>query len=232
MLLEFIQQIEMGEKTNLFKALYETLFKNFIKAFPIMVVWAFIWFVLTIIDAIVNSKKRDKKDQNISYENVAKTLSGYKTLSLTNLSLGLIKAGVRLVVFIIFPAIAWEDEGTINAIKKGFCTIKNNAVEFTSGFIQIEFACILLFLPASVLFALSDSFKINFPKEVWIGLIIYIAFATTLYLYLQQMFAAILYMWNKKWLQAVKIANENGTKIPKLTDIKKPDLLDNIPDLL
>lgn len=231
MLLEFIQQIETGQKINLYKALYETLFKNFIKAFPIILVWAIIWFVITIIEVMMDSKRK-RNNNELSYENVAKTLSGHEKLSLINLSLDLINSGVRLIVFMIYPAIAWEDEGTINAVKKGFCAIKKNCVEFASGFIQIEFACVLICLPVSILFAVVDSYKIELSKEVWICIIMYISFAGTLYLYLQQMFAAILYMWNIKWLKAVKKAQREGSKIPTLHDVKKPDLLDNIPDLL
>ena len=145
--------------------------------------------------------------------------------------MSLIKSGVRLIVFFIYPAIAWENEGCINAIKKGFSGIKNNITEFATGFISTELAVSLIFLPPGVIFYLSSELDLNFSTTVWVLTILYIAIATSLYLYVQQMFAAILYMWNMKWVREVKRCKRANEPIPTLKDIKKPNLLDNIPDL-
>lgn len=236
LMLEMIEQIETGKNPNFFIALYDTFKKNFIKAFPIMLVWAFIWFVIEIIEVLTRNKNRNRDDDNDSqgktYKNIAKTVSGYQEFSLRTLTLDLIKSGVRMVVFYIYPAIAWEDETTLNAVKKGFAGIKSNALKFVTSFATIEMASIFIFLPAGLMIWSAEEFNINYSELTWKLLIIYIACAFAYYLYLQQMSAAILYMWNMKWQKAVKEAIKQGQEIPKLEDIKRPDLLDNIPELL
>lgn len=233
-MLEMIEHIETGNKPNFFKALSDTFSRNFIKAFPIMLVWAIIWFVIEIIEALTRKKRNNNDDdsQEKSYINIAKTISGYKELTLGTLTLDLIKSGVRMVVFYIYPAIAWENQTTLNAIKKGFAGIKNNALNFVTSFFTIEMASVFIFLPAGLMISFADVFNINYSELTWKLLILYIACAFAYYLYLQQMSAAILYMWNMKWEKAVQEAIKEGREIPKLEDIKRPDLLDDIPDLL
>ncbi len=233
-LLELIQQIETGKNKNFFAAVYEVFSKDFVKAFPIILVWAVIWFVLTILESMTRSKNdgSSSKRNEASYENVAKTLSGYQSFSLWNLSFDLINSGVRLVAFMIFPAIAWEDETSMNAVKKGFAVIKANIAEFVTGFALTEIAAAIIFLPPGIVYYFSDELKVNFPPYVWVITILYIAMGWTLYLYLQQMFAALLYMWNKRWLKQVKKAQAENLPIPSLRDVRPPNLLDNIPDLL
>ncbi len=228
--LEIIQQIEAKQKVNLSQAIYETFAKDFVKALPIIIIWAIIWFVLTILEAIFtrrNNKNRDERPA-ATYENFAKTLGGYKNFSLIDLSFDLVKSGVRMLAFFMYPAIALEDETTINAIKKGFSTISGNLVEFASGFIQTEMALTIILIPAAIIFGLSDGMQIKFPKEVWIGVTIYIGFATSLYLYLQQMFASSLYIWNMRWEKAVRKAKIYKQPMPNIEDIPKPYLLDDI----
>jgi len=229
-LLEFIQQIETGNKINFAKAINKVIFKDIYKAFPIMLVWAIIWFILSILEAIIHAKDND--NDQLSYENVAKTLGGYHKFSLLSLSLDLLDSGVRLIVFFIYPAIAWENQGSLNATKKGFLAIKNNIAEFVSGFTLTEFASTVIFLPPGILFYISSKGHIVLPDWVWVISIIYISFGASLYLYLQQMFAATLYMWNMKWVKEVEIASEAGLPIPTLKDVKQPNILDDVPDLV
>lgn len=230
-MLEIIQQIETKSKISFFKAVDEVVRKDFLKALPIMLVWAIIWFTIEILELLFSRKDSDGNNEK-TYENMAKSLSGYKSFSLSGLTFDLIKSGVRFIVFFIYPSIAWEDEGPINAVKKGFLGIKNNISEFTMGFFSIEAIAVLIFIPAGIMFWLSDEVGLVFSDTTWQCLILYIAFAGSLYLYLQQMFAALLYMWNMKWNHAAQKAMENGMPVPAIRDIKKPDLLDDIPDLL
>lgn len=231
-MLEIIQQIETKSKISMFKALDEVIRKDLLKAFPIMLVWAIIWFVIEVLELLFKRKDSDDGYNERTYENMAKTLSGYESFSLWGLTFNLIKSGVRLIVFFIYPSIAWEDEGPINAVKKGFSGIKNNAAEFVTGFFSIEAVATLIFLPPGIMFWLSDDMNIKFSDTTWLWVIVYIAFASSLYLYLQQMFAALLYMWNMKWNRAVQKAMKDGMPVTNIHDIKKPDLLDDVPDLL
>lgn len=231
-MLEIIQQIETKSKISLFKSVNEVVHKDLLKAFPIMLVWAIIWFIIEVLEMMFRRKDSDNTYNENSYENMAKTLSGYQSFSLSGLTFDLITSGVRFVVFFIYPSIAWEDEGPINAVKKGFAGIKNNISEFVIGFFSIEAVAALIFLPPGIMFFLSDEMGFVFSDTAWLCVILYSAFATSLYWYLQQMFAALLYMWNMNWNRAVKKALENEMPIPNIQDIKKPDLLDNIPDML
>lgn len=234
LLLELIQQIETGKKKSFLGAIHEVFAKDFVKAFPIIVVWAIIWFVLTVLESMTKSKNGDSGNQRseASYENVAKSLSGYQSFSLTSLSFDLINSGVRLVAFMIFPAIAWEDATPMNAVKKGLAVIRANVAEFVTGFVMTEVAAMVIFLPPGMIYYYVDSSNVTLPDYVWLLIILYIAVGWSLYLYLQQMFAALLYMWNKRWLKQVKKAQAENLPIPLLRDVRPPDLLDNIPDLL
>lgn len=228
--LEIIQQIETGSKLSFFKALDEVLRKDLLKAFPIMLVWAIIWFILEVLEMILRKDKNSTREN--SYENMAKTLSGYESFSIAGLTFDLIKSGVRLIVFFIYPAIAWEDLSTMRAVKKGFKSIKNNVSEFIIGFLSIEAIAVFIFLPAGIMFFLTDEVGIVFSDTTWMLVILYIGIATSLYLFLQQIFAALLYMWNMKWEREALKAVKNNMPLPKLSEVKKPDLLDNIPDLM
>lgn len=230
-MLEIIQQIETNQKISLKNALYETFVKDFLRALPIILVWSIIWFILLVIKVLTRSKD-DRYDRKPSLENFAKTLTNFNDISIFHLTIDLLIDGVRIAVFTIFPAIAWEDESPLNAVKKGFYTIKNNAVEFSSGFVQTELAIGFMLLPVCILILFVDKFEITLSQSVWVVTIIYSLAAITLYLYLQQMYTAILYMWNMKWVKAVQKAEEEGSKIPSIYSIKKPDLLDDVPDLL
>lgn len=231
-MLEIIQQIETKSQISIFKAVNEVIRKDLLKAFPIMLVWAIIWLIIEVLELLFRPKNSDDTYNEKTYKNMAKTLTGYQSFSLSRLTFDLIKSGVRFIVFFIYPSIAWEDEGPMNAVKKGFAGIKNNIPEFTLGFFSIEAVATLIFLPGSIMFWLSEEMGVVFPDTTWLYVILYAAFATSLYLYLQQMFAAMLYMWNIKWNHAAQNALKNGMPIPNIRDIKKPNLLDDFPDLL
>lgn len=229
-LLEIIEQIETNNKVNLLKALSDAIFIDTYKALPIIFIWAIIYFILGILEAIFSRRDRDD-NKTESYENIAGTLSGYDSFSLTSLSFDIVKSGIRLIVFFIFPAIAWEEENFIGAIKKGTSAVKEHFQELLTGFISIEFVALILGIPAGIMLSLSEHKVMTFSDSAWLCLILYIAFASSLYLYLQQMFAASLYLWIIKWKRAVRKAKLAKMPIPELKDITPPSLLDNVPDL-
>ena len=125
----------------------------------------------------------------------------------------------------------WNEDNCIDAVKKAAAAIKQNFQEFLSGFFSIEIIVTILAIPAGIMFYLADERNIVFSDNAWLILIIYIAFVSSLYLYLQQMFAATLYLWIIKWKRAVRKAKLDKTPEPALQDIIPPSLLDNVPDL-
>ena len=61
MMLEFMQQIESGEKTSLFKALKEAVVLDFLKVIPVSLIWTFVWFILLILRAATSKKREGKR---------------------------------------------------------------------------------------------------------------------------------------------------------------------------
>ena len=231
-LLELIKQIETNQETNIIKALYASV-TNTIIALPIVISWAVIWFVITIVEAMLRRKSADGDDESTEYnaENVAKTVAGFEQFSLSAAFFDALKKGVRMLAFIIYPAIAWEKLNTIKSVKKGFVVAKSHKAEFVSGFIITELAALIVFLPPCILFYISGKFNVDFPDMVWFGTMVYCAFAWSFILFLEQMFVAELYLWHLIWEKEVNIAEANDEPKPKLADVKRPSVVDNVADM-
>ncbi|MBI1977787.1 MAG: hypothetical protein HYS55_03445 [Candidatus Omnitrophica bacterium] len=233
--LELIQQLEGRKELSLIGAFQETVSKNMIKILPITLIWAIIWFILTIIEALLSRKKKGKEDFNA--ENVAKTLAGYSEFSLGRAFFEALEKGIRMIVFLILPAVVWEDLSFIMAIKKGFRILKAHLAEFASGYALTYAAAVIVFLPPAIIFELgtgqhSNPPLIHFPDSVWTGVTVYIGFAWSFCMYLEQMFTASLYLWHLKWERKVELAKKQGQPLPEFKDVERPSLLDNVPDLL
>lgn len=229
MQLEYIRQIEMDEDLRTGKA-FSISFTNTLIALPIVMLWAVIWFILTILEALFNRKK-SSSDEDFNAENVAKTIAGYNQFSLSGAFFEAVKKGVRMLVFLIFPAIAWEKRGTFDAIKKGLGVANTHKTEFATGFVLTELAAMVVFLPPTILFFVTAKLEITLPDIIWLLVILYCAFAWSFSLFLEQMFVAELYLWHIMWEKAVDKAIKNGEPEPILSDVKRPSLMDNVTDL-
>lgn len=231
-LLELIQQHESGQKMSLEKAFDHTLRQNIIKIIPIVIIWTIVWFVLIILQAIF-SKEKERERETFTVENAAKTLAGYQSFSLSRAFFEALEKGMRMIVFLILPAIAWENLSFGKAIKKGIVTFKVHLSEFITGFLLTWSAAAIIFLPPVILFYISDEFNVIFPNWVWVITIIYIAFAWSYSIYLEQMFTAELYLWHLKWEKQIEEEKKFGKeKLSELRDVKRPSLLDEVPELL
>lgn len=233
MLLELIQQLESGQKMNLRRAFGQTISHNLLKIIPLVFVWAIIWFILTIIQALFSKKKRGRNEgQAFSAENAAKTLAGFQKLSLSRAFFKALEKGIRMIMFLILPAIAWENLGFWKSVKKGLATFKAHLSEFVTGFVLTELAAIIIFLPPAILFYASDELEFSLPDPVWIATIIYIAFAWSYSIYLEQMFTAELYLWHLKWEKEVVGARRENKTIPSMRDVPRPSILDEVHELV
>lgn len=233
--LELIQQLETGKKLSLGGAFQETVSRGIAKIVPIALVWAIIWFILTIIEALLSKNKEGKEEFNAG--NVAKTLADYREFSLSRAFLQALEKGIRMIVFLILPAVAWEDLSFTDAIKKGLRVLRAHLAEFASGYALTYAAATIVFLPPAIMFELGTGRHgnpplIHFPDSVWVCVIIYIGFAWSFCMYLEQMFTANLYLWHLKWERKVELSKKQGQPLPDFNDIKQPSLLDNIPDLV
>lgn len=229
--LEMIEQLEFGNEIDLYKALNEAIRKDLVKTIPITIIWTVVWFLLTIIESFF--RKDDKKEnKEFNLENTAKTLAGGdEKFSLSGEIFRLIQKGLRMVIFLILPAIAWENYSTVQAIKRGIFITKSNFMNFLSNLIVSDLAGILIFLPPGIILYLSSEIEMTFPSYVWVGVILYSAIAWSFYLYIEQMITALFYLWYMKWEKKTKEAILSDEAVPSIESIKKPSLLDEIYEL-
>lgn len=227
--LELIQQLERGQRLNPITAFIEALVMDIPKALPLTFIWAILWFVLAIIERLFSKDRETSKE--FSLENAAKTLAGYTSFSLSQSFFRAFKKGVRMVVFLILPAIAWENKRPAMAIKKGLKVFRDRLSEFTFGLAFTDWITLLVFLPPALLFYVSEKFKIYFPPWVWFTTIVYCGWAWSFSLLLEQIFTAELYLWYLKWEYEYFTAESKGLPIPRFEEVSKPSLLDEIYDL-
>lgn len=223
MLLEFIEQIESGQKISYLKASYQLVTQNAIKVIPLTFVWTIIWFILIILRALTKKKGDDDDNPEPSLEDAGQTLSGLNNspFSWWGLGLDLIEKLLRMIVFTCLPAIAWEGKGSIAAFKKGSTVVRKHPGQFFASYGLTGAAALLMALPLVPIGFLSKA-EVELPGAVWIAVIIYSGIIWTIEMYLEQMTVAILYLWHLK-------AEEQG--VHDLNQVSKPHLLDNIPEL-
>lgn len=231
MLLELIQQLESGRSLRVFKAFDHSLRHNTINILPIILVWTLLWFGLLVIQAILSKDKRNEQIE-FSAENAAKALAGYGNISISRAFFASLQKGVRMIIFLILPAIAWDGLNFREAVQKGITIFRSHLSVFVSGFVLTELTASFVFLPPVLFMIISNEANLTFPAWVWFLNTIYLAFAWSYSIYLEQMFVAELYLWNHRWEEETAMAMRENRPLPRLSQIKKPSVLDGIPDLL
>jgi hypothetical protein len=227
-LLELVQQFEMGNKLSFWIAIKESFTKNIAHIVVLAIIWSLIWFLLVLIQILL-SKKKDNNDEKTA-ENIGRTLAGHNDYSIWSGSIEMIKKGVRMAVFLIMPSSAWEDLGIRDSYKRGLQILRQRKTEFIAGFSISFIVNFLLFFYPSIMFFMSEK-GVEFSDLSWYICILYIGIAWSYSIYLEQMFAAELYLWQLKYEQEVDKAIKSGNTIPEFNEIKRPFILDEIPDL-
>lgn len=223
--LELIEQHESGKKMSLIRAGIDSWLSNFVKILPISLVYAFIWFVVTIINTLLNSKDNEDSNSEYSAENAARAIAGAdKPFSLSALLSGYLLKIIRMLIFLILPGICWEKRGPWGATKRGWKIFRSHKGEFISGFFMTELAAAIVFLPVALVFFAVSEFEIKLSDVEWYVVILYTGAAWSYTMYLEQIFSAELFMWYKKWEE---INIKSDTVIP-LSEIEKPSLLDEV----
>ncbi|MHC4241979.1 MAG: tellurite resistance TerB family protein [Planctomycetota bacterium] len=220
-MLEFMQQIESGEKISFSKALKEAFVLDFLKMIPIAAIWAALWLIILILKS--GQRKKSGSRAKPSPRDAARSLGGVDgPSSFFSLGLRMIEKLIRMTVFLSLPAIAWENKGPFSAIKQSFRIIKKHPVQFLTTYTLTGFIAIMMALPLCIVFGLDEK-GVTFPAAFWTGVIIYEAVIWTLGIYLEQMSVALLYFWHLRW-------EECGSQ-GELSSIPRPDLLDNVYEL-
>lgn len=235
-LLEMLQDIEARKSVGLINTFHRVLFQNFVDILPIAMIWAFLWFIFLIISAILSKKDQDV-DEALTAQSAAETLAGYESFSFSRIFIDALQKGIRMIVFLIMPAIAWENLGSFAAIKKGLVVFRARLKQFTVGYSLTYATSSLIFVPVAVMFQLGSKGKhgalplVHFSDEAWMGLIVYTGFAWSFSMYLEQMFTASLYAWHLKWEWLYTEAKKKGNPLPEFNDVHPPQILKTLPEL-
>lgn len=227
-LLEMIEQVERhGRQPSLRTATRATLRSNLGGLLGVAVVWSIVWFFLTLLQALFED---DDRDRDYSPEAAARTLAGGDA-SLLSLSIDALKKGIRMIVFLILPAIVWEDRGFRDGVARGYEVFRENIVAFATGFTLTYIVAGFIFLPAAVVLELSSEEVIRLTGSQWYLVIGYIGIAWSFTIYLEQLFTADLFLWHVEWEQAVEAAEANGEPAPDIRDVPRPSILDEVASL-
>jgi hypothetical protein len=133
-----------------------------------------------------------------------------------------------MMVFLMLPAITWEKMGPFSAVKKGLVVFRTNLSGFAKAYALSYVAAIFIFaLPAAV-FLITGKLEIEIPTWLWVVLIVYIGFGTSYVIYLEQLFAAELYLWHMRWERAVSDSLGANKPLPDIAHISRPTVLDEI----
>ncbi|HZC37557.1 MAG TPA: hypothetical protein VE221_02650, partial [Sphingomicrobium sp.] len=170
--LDMIRQVEVGEP-SLFRAIGKAFGKDVFRILPLAIVWAIVWLILTLIEAIL-SKKRGGDNDTLTAQHAAETIANYRDFSFSSAFIEALQKGVRMVVFLIMPAIVWDNLGLYDATKKGLAVLRAHLSDFGAGYALTYAAAAIVFLPPAIIFELGTGRHGNpplmhFPDSVWIG---------------------------------------------------------------
>ena len=232
--LDMIRQIETGEP-SLARAIEKAFGTDMFKVLPLAIVWAIIWLALTLIEAIL-SKKKGNDNEALTAQHAAETIANYRDFSFSSAFIEALQKGVRMVVFLIMPAIAWENLSFYDATKKGLAVLRAHLSDFGAGYALTYAAAAIVFLPPAIIFELGTGRHgnpplIHFPDAAWVGTIIYMGLAWSFSIYLEQMFMAQLYLWHMKWEESVSQAKMAHQPLPEFDQVGRPELLAKTPGL-
>jgi hypothetical protein len=227
-LLEMIEHVEReGQRPSLRRATRATLGTNLGGLLGVAFLWAVVWFLLTMLQALFED---DNRDTEYSAESAVRTLAGTEG-SLLSLSIDALKKGIRMLVFLILPAIVWEDRGFRDGVSRGLDVFRENVVVFATGFSLTYLVAALVFLPVGITFGLADEGLIQLSAGQWYLVMAYLGIAWSFSVYLEQLFTADLFLWHVEWEQAVTAAEASGDPVPEIRDVPRPSLLDDVASL-
>ncbi len=225
-LLEQIRLIETGKTPGLARPL-AVAFSNSLRALHVTLIWALLWFLISLAEAILSPRDR-RDDFEPSTQTVARVLAGGEGASISGAVFEALNQGVRMLAFLIFPAIAWERHA--KPIRRGLGVALAHKTEFASGFALTWMAAGVVFLPPAFVFTLSEQTDVPFADWVWYAVILYSGLAWSFTMLLEQLFTAELYLWDMKWREACEQAGPDAPTI-KLRDVPRPSILDGVSDM-
>jgi len=209
-LLELLQHIETGRPMRLWVALRDTVLRNLWAILPLALVWSAVEVLLWILQALLTSKDRKSTSDSVvrAWFDMAQKV-------------------LRMGTYLALPAIAWEDVGPYQAVRRAIRIGKTEIASFISATSLSALFMFFVGLPLTIL-AYADP---DFVKAHWKPLLVYAMVIWTLKTYLEQMMMAELYLWAraKAW-DAFEVAGD-PLRHPQLKTRIMPSLFNGVPDL-
>ena len=78
---------------------------------------------------------------------------------------------------------------------------------------------------------MSKTAGIEFSDVTWLLLILYIGFAWSFSMFIEQLFVAELYLWHVMWEKECRLRRLKKQPMPDFAEIKRPSLLDDVNDM-
>jgi hypothetical protein len=234
--LHLVRQFETGPP-SLGKAVRDAIAKDAIHLLPLALIWAIVWFALVLVEALLSRENKDEDPaaETLDAQSAAEALAGSGDFSFSAGFIRALQKGVRMVMFLVVPAIAWEGLGPVEAARRGVEILQENQAEFARGYVLTYVATFAAAIPAALIFLLGSSRHgapiIAFPEWVWVGEIIYLGLLWSLSIYLEQLFMAQIYVWHLTWERAMREALDTGAKLPELFDTPCPEMFAKSPGL-
>lgn len=228
--LELIQQLERDRPPSISRAIWDTLRWNLLQSLLIIMIWTPLWFLFTIVDLALGGDEDGGQADEVMIGTAASVLMGnIRNFSFSRAFLRALVKTMRMAVFLILPAIAWEHRGAVQGARRGLDALRSHMAEFSAGLVTSELVASAVFLPLILFFSLAERLEFSLPGNGLPIAILYFTLAWSLVFYVEQVFAALLYLWHSKW-EAVRESTPDPDSSPaRLQDVPMPLLLDGIP---
>lgn len=136
----------------------------------------------------------------------------------------------RIDISMILPAILWEEMSFKQARENSQKFSHEEIHKYSNGFYLTAFLDIILVIPIFLIFIFKISLRNNLTL-ILLGTNVSLILLT-LFIITEQIYFAEHYLWTLKWKRAKQRAINERREIPKFTEISRPSILDNIPDLI
>ena len=228
-LLELLEQHETEGQMSLGKAFKDAFVIDMLRALPLIIAWSIIQFLLLIVEAMIEAgksknRKSRSRSKSFSFESTVRDSDGGSVF------FDFIKKGLRMGVMLMFAGIAWEELSSKDAYRKGIRLYKTNMATMLTGVSIGMLIQFLIMIPVGIMVYLADE-GMQFSETAWMIAFFYGGFAWSLNIFVEQMFAAEIYLWNRTYEIELEKAKAKGEKLPTLKSTKMPSFIDDIQSL-
>ena len=219
--LSLVKQNDQENNMSLFKALIETFKSSLWLAFPVILFWALVEFIIILIfSGLSMLLNRGNKGGKKSF--AQRTLDRKRKL---------IQKMLKMVGLFSYPIIIWEKKTPWRAIKESLNMFKSRFGVIISGISFIGFLILLMWIPPVTLLFIAAIFEFM-NLAILIGIFIYMMLMWSLKYLIETLFITKVYLWYRAWEKACEEAEASGKPTPSLNDIPKPNLLFGYSDIL